>query len=155
MPPSSVSGGGENTDLNTNKNSHMSLKILVICDDPGNGAFIERILVEGRGDEVNWTTYDHQVLTEAERNPPDIIIIEVTLSELDVFQVYQPFRAIPVLQEIPVLFWRVPNTRYMYPKAQALGVAGCMEFMRSYNRDELLKARDVIAEGKSYYLPLG
>lgn len=139
----------------SDKKRRMNLHVLVIYNDLADGVFIERVLVEERKDEVFATSYDRQTLNEADQNPPDIIMLSATLSEPDAFQVYQQLRARASLQNIPVLFWRVPNPRYTCPRAQAAGVAGCLEFMSSHNKDNLLKARDVVAEGGSYYPSLG
>jgi CheY-like chemotaxis protein len=145
-----VPGGGGTDELNACRNSHMNRKILMICDDPAKGALVERMVGKERGDKVTSISCDQQVL-KVERELPDIILIDATMAEVDVFQVYRQLRANPALQTTPVLFWSVPNTRYMYPRAQEIGAAGCLEFMASYNKDDLLTALDVIGEGGSYY----
>jgi CheY-like chemotaxis protein len=134
-------------DISSNK----SLKILFICNNLDiDGMLIKRVF-KTRNDDVIVTRYNQQTLAVAERNQPDMIIVEATLPGVDVFQVYQQLRAMPMLQKTPVLFWRVPNAQDMYPKAQTVGVAGCMEFVSGYHTDKLLEARDVIAEGSTYY----
>jgi DNA-binding NarL/FixJ family response regulator len=86
---------------------------------------------------------------------PDLIVLETVawIDDLDIgIPVYQQIKRIESLQLVPVLFWNVPNPTYTNPKAQQLGVAGCV--MMPSQPNELIEARDTILAGGTYYPPL-
>lgn len=80
-----------------------SCKVLFICDDLDKGTLIEHILRE-RNDKVRYAAYSREVLIEAGQNPPDIIIIDHSITDTDSFEVYRQLREKPTLQNVPVLF---------------------------------------------------
>jgi CheY-like chemotaxis protein len=113
---------------------------------------LTRILVDARSDTVTTASSLIQVRAFAQQQVPDLIILEFT-AQIDEYNlgipVYQQIRGIEAFQEVPILFWMVPNPTYTYPTAQQLGVAGCVT-MPSQPK-ELIEARDVILAGGTYY----
>jgi DNA-binding NarL/FixJ family response regulator len=69
-----------------------------------------------------------------------------------IFDFYRRIKAIPALQSVPVLLWRVPDPKAMYEEAQQLGVSGYIEYVCSL--EELVTARDVLLKGGTYYPPI-
>ena len=113
------------------------------------------ILVDARNDTVTIASSLAQVKTLAQQQVPESIVLEFT-AQIDDYSnaipVYQQIKRIEPFQQVPVVFWMVPNPTWVYPKAQQLGVAGCV--MMPSTPDELVKARDLILAGSTYYPPL-
>ncbi len=134
---------------------YIMANILVLSGEVDILKVLTRILVDARNDTVTTASSLIQVRALAQQQVPDLIILEFT-SQIDEYNsgipVYQQIRGIEAFQEVPVLFWMVPNPTYTYPKAQQLGVAGCV-LMPSSPKD-LIEARDVILAGGTYYPPL-
>jgi CheY-like chemotaxis protein len=127
-------------------------RVLLIGNDHDEGKLVELILARNRNDKVKWTPYTRQMLTEVEQEPPDIILIQLTIPELDGFEIYRQLRKIPALQNVPALLWRIPAPHKVYQRAQRLGIAGCIEI--PYTPEKLLAARDSAISGGTYYPPL-
>jgi CheY-like chemotaxis protein len=129
--------------------------ILVLSDDEVMCALVKVVLEREHNDTVTAVSSIDQVKSFAQQQIPDLIVLEFVarIDDLDIgIPVYQQIRRIASLQQIPVLFWMVPNPTYTYPKAQELRVAGCVA-MPSQPK-ELIEARDVILAGSTYYPPL-
>jgi len=127
-------------------------KVLVIDDEPEIGELIRLILDWGRTDEVKSALGGRQGLIAAEQDPPDLIILDIMLPDLDGYEVYQRLRKIPALHNVPILFQSAKSPQIVYPKAQQLGAIGYI--LLPYTPQELLAARDAALMGKPYYPPL-
>jgi DNA-binding NarL/FixJ family response regulator len=107
-----------------------------------------------RNDVVTSAADLETVRTFAAQRLPDLIILEFSFTA-QVFEhqlgfpVYQQLRAIESLKRVPVLLWMVPNPKRVKPEAQRLGMAGYVAMPSG--TQELLKARDVILAGGTYY----
>ncbi len=129
--------------------------ILVLNDDEDICAVIKLVLENARNDTITTAYSLAQVKALAQQQTPDLIVLEpvARIDYLDIgIPVYQQLKRIESLQQVPVLFWMVPNPMHIYPHAQQLGVAGCVS-MPSQPK-ELIEARDVILAGGTYYPPL-
>jgi DNA-binding response OmpR family regulator len=78
-----------------------------------------------------------------------LILLNITLSELDGSEVYQQIRAISALEQVPVLVQTAWDQGRSYPEAQRLGAVGCLTFPLA--PQEILAARDAALEGRTYY----
>jgi DNA-binding response OmpR family regulator len=130
----------------TNEKGHC---VLVIDDKPDVGDVIQVVLGRGRNDRVRFAHSGRRGVAAAEQDPPDLIIIDITLSELDGSEVYQRIRAVPALEHVPVLVQTAWDQGRSYPEAQRLGAAGCLTL--PIGPQELLAARDAALEGRAYY----
>jgi DNA-binding response OmpR family regulator len=124
-------------------------RVLVIDDNPGIGDLIQTILGRGRNDEVRYAGGGRRGLAAAEQDPPDLIILNTTMPDSSGIEVCRQLRAIPVLEQTPVLFQTAWDQARSYPEAQRLGAAGCLTL--PIGPHELLAARDAALEGETYY----
>ncbi len=134
---------------------YIMANILALSDDADICRVIKIVLENARNDTVTTASSLAQVKALTQQQVPDLIVLEFVarIDDLNIgIPVYQQVRGIEAFQEVPVLFWMVPNPTYTYPKAQQLGVAGCV-LMHSQPKD-LVEARDVILAGGTYYPPL-
>jgi DNA-binding response OmpR family regulator len=124
-------------------------RVLVIDDKPGIGDLIQTILGRGRNDEVRYANGGRRGLTAAKQDPPDLIILNTTLPDSSGLRVYRQLRAMPILEQTPVLFQTAWDPARSHPEAQRLGAAGCLTL--PIGPHELLAARDAALEGETYY----
>ena len=129
--------------------------ILVLSDEEVICTVIKSVLGNARNDTVVSASSLVQANALAQQQVPDLIVLEFVarIDDLDIgIPVYQEIERTELLQQVPVLFWMVPNPSWIYPQAQQLGVAGCVTMPSQPN--ELVEARDLILAGGTYYPPL-
>jgi CheY-like chemotaxis protein len=124
-------------------------RVLVIDDKPGIGDEIQVVLGRGRNDQVRFAHGGRRGVAAAEQDPPDLILLNITLSELDGSEVYQRIRAIPALEQVPVLVQTAWDQGRSYTEAQRLGAVGCLTL--PLGPQDILAARDAAVEGRTYY----
>ncbi|MBE9508062.1 MAG: response regulator [Chloroflexi bacterium] len=78
------------------------IRILYIEDNPGNRLLVRRIL-EAEGYSVMEATDGTSGLEVAAQGSPDLILLDINLPEIDGYALARRFRAIPNLQEVPIL----------------------------------------------------
>jgi response regulator RpfG family c-di-GMP phosphodiesterase len=138
-----------NSPMNTPNEKTTDCKVLFISDDLDKGALVQLILRE-RNDKVRYASYSREVLVEADRNPPDMVIIDYNIADPDSFETYRQLKARPTLQNVPVLFVGAAVIRQAaYSRVQSLGAEGCL--MMPWGPEELLAARDAVFEGSTYF----
>ncbi len=77
--------------------------IMVVDDTPENLNLIRDMLQE-RGYRVLAFPNGRMALNAAAKNPPDIILLDILMPEMDGFEVARRLKAAEALQEIPILF---------------------------------------------------
>ena len=77
--------------------------ILVVDDDHRVIEFLEKILT-AKNYRVHTATNGHEALESISRSRPDLILLDITLPEMDGFEVSTQLKANPETQEIPVIF---------------------------------------------------
>src|SRR5690349_13442584 len=77
--------------------------ILVADDTVENLRLLSSILGDC-GYEVRPVTNGRQALQAAEREPPDLILLDINMPELDGFEVCVRLKAQPLLKDVPVIF---------------------------------------------------
>lgn len=109
--------------------------ILVIEDDYIVARTIERSL---RGDEFRITlaSRGEKGLHIASQNPPDLVILDIIMPDMDGYQVCRAMRADPTLAHIPILFL----TAKVKPQDRIAGfTAGGDDYLcKPFNVDELI-----------------
>jgi CheY-like chemotaxis protein len=130
----------------TDKEGH---RVLVIDDKPDIGDVIQVVLGRGRNDQVRFAHGGRRGVAAAGQDPPDLILLNITLSELDGSEVYQQIRAVPALERVPVLVQTAWDQGRSYPEAQRLGAVGCLTLPLA--PEEILAARDAALGGDTYY----
>jgi len=79
-------------------------RVLVIDDEPEWIDLIKLMLARSRNDQVIAACGGQEGLMKAEQDPPDLIILDIMMPELDGWEVYARLKVIPSLASIPVLF---------------------------------------------------
>jgi two-component system response regulator RpaA len=109
--------------------------ILVIEDDYIVARTIERSL---RGDEYHVTlaSRGEKGVVIARQNPPDLVILDIVMPDMDGYQVCRTMRSDPVLAETPILFL----TAKVKPQDKIAGFkAGADDYLcKPFNLDELI-----------------
>jgi len=109
--------------------------ILVIEDDYIVARTIERSL---RGDEyrVMLASRGEKGVVIARQNPPDLVILDIIMPDMDGYQVCRAMRSDPILAETPILFL----TAKVKPQDKIAGFnAGADDYLcKPFNVDELI-----------------
>lgn len=121
--------------------------ILVIEDDYIVARTIERSL---RGEEFHVTlaSRGEKGIFIARQNPPDLVILDIIMPDMDGYQVCRAMRADPQLSEIPVLFL----TAKVRPQDRIAGFnVGADDYLcKPFNVDELiLRVRAILRRTQS------
>ncbi|MDQ7831034.1 MAG: response regulator [Desulfovibrionaceae bacterium] len=81
----------------------MPLSILIVDDVPANLQLLSGMLTE-RGYKVRPAPSGPLALEAARRNPPELILLDINMPQMDGFEVCRRLKADPNLADIPVLF---------------------------------------------------
>jgi signal transduction histidine kinase len=77
--------------------------ILAVDDNPENLRLLNGVL-SSHGYEVRPVTSGRMALQSAERSPPDLVLLDVSMPEMDGYEVCERLKAHQTLREIPVIF---------------------------------------------------
>jgi two-component system cell cycle response regulator DivK len=80
----------------------MSVNILYIEDNPGNRLLVRRVL-EAEGYAVKEATDGPAGLEMASQAPPDLILLDINLPEMDGYDLARRMREMPNLDGVPIL----------------------------------------------------
>jgi diguanylate cyclase (GGDEF)-like protein/PAS domain S-box-containing protein len=95
--------------------------ILIVDDAPANLMTLGSVL-SGEFD-LQIATSGPMGLEQAERDPPDIILLDIMMPDMDGFEVCRRLKAMPSLKDIPVVFITSMNELDAEVKGLALGAA--------------------------------
>lgn len=90
-------------------------KILLIEDIADNASLVKRVL-GSQGYEVSWAQTAEDGLDKAEQNPPDLILLDLGLPDIDGQTLVGYLRMIPSLAEVPIIVvtaWPEETARMM------------------------------------------
>lgn len=122
-------------------------RIVVIDDEPELGGFARYVLERARGDEVRYFESGSTALDAIEADPPDLVILDLMMPDMDGAEVFRQLQARSVLSAIPVIF---QTAKFDFPpEAQRLGAYACL--IEPYGPRELLNARDAAQRGEKYF----
>ena len=100
-------------------------RILVIDDDPISltdlGVALHRVV------SFEFAASGRQGIWLATESPPDLILLDATMSEIDCFEVFRQIKAQPGLQAVPLIFLIVRGEVDAESIALALGADDCIE----------------------------
>ena len=94
--------------------------IMVVDDTPANLQLLEGLLRE-RGYRVRALPRGRLALAAAEAEPPDLILLDINMPDMNGYEVCKRLKAHPQLKDIPVLFISALNETLDKVKAFALG----------------------------------
>lgn len=91
--------------MSSDNYSNLDIKgdILIVDDTPANLRVLSATL-SGRGYEVRCVNSGAMALTVARNAPPDLILLDIKMPEMDGYQVCQQLKSDPKTYEIPVIF---------------------------------------------------
>jgi signal transduction histidine kinase len=78
-------------------------KILIVDDTPGNLLLLVKMLT-ARGYQTRSATRGKLALEAARTEPPDLILLDITMPGMDGYEVCAALKADPALKDIPVIF---------------------------------------------------
>jgi len=124
-------------------------RVLVI-DDMGEMEDMLRLLLSHeRNDQVSFARGGEKGLALAEREPPELVILDLMMPDLHGYEVFRRLKTMPTVQNVPVIVLTVLPSQMVYPEAQRLGIAGYV--CKPFEFEELLAARDAVLRGEKYY----
>ncbi|MBF2048559.1 MAG: response regulator [Elainella sp. C42_A2020_010] len=109
--------------------------ILVIDDTPENLYLLSSMLTE-RGYKVRSVTKGSDGLRGAQAAPPDLILLDVRMPEMDGYEVCQQLQQHERTKEIPVIF--ISASGEVLDKVQAFGVGGVDYITKPFQVEEVL-----------------
>lgn len=110
-------------------------KILAVDDTPASLRLLTDILKE-EGYEVRSAISGELALHAAANNPPELVLLDIRMPEMDGFEVCRRLKELPATREVPVIF--VSAVSETDEKVKGFGV-GAVDFVtKPYQRDELL-----------------
>jgi diguanylate cyclase (GGDEF)-like protein len=112
-----------------------SASILVIDDQPGNLALLQRILTS-RGYKVNLETSGITAIAVARKNPPDLILLDIYLPGMDGYDVCLKLKEIDDLKDVPVIF--ISTLSDVLDKVKAFSVGGIDYITKPFDFEEVL-----------------
>ncbi len=80
-----------------------TFQVLIVDDIPENLQILSNILFE-KGIEISFATNGKQALETVEYNPPDLILLDISMPEMDGYEVCERLKKDPKTKEIPVIF---------------------------------------------------
>ncbi|MDM9381221.1 PAS domain S-box protein [Chlorogloeopsis sp. ULAP01] len=96
--------------------------ILIVDDNPDHLEILIKILSE-HGYKVQLVTSGKQALVAVESTPPDLILLDIVMPEMDGFQVCSELKASAQTKDIPIIFLSVLHKTFDKVKAFSLGGA--------------------------------
>lgn len=83
---------------------------ILIADDNAQNLYLLETVMKSSGYEVTSTSNGVEALTSAQRNPPDIIVTDILMPEMDGFELCRHWKADKLLQRIPFVFYTATYT---------------------------------------------
>ena len=112
-------------------------KILVVDDEPRNLRLIEAILLP-LGYEVSLAKDGKETLEKVQSNPPDMILLDVMMPEMDGYETCRQLKADPQTAKIPVIFVTIKS----HVDDERLGFeVGGVDYIIKPIKPRILKAR--------------
>ena len=82
--------------------------IMIVDDNPSNLILLETMLAQ-QGHEIHSFPLGRLALAAALRNPPDLILLDVNMPEMNGYEVCERLKSTPALADIPVIFLSALN----------------------------------------------
>ncbi|MEG3866744.1 response regulator [Microcoleus sp. Z1_B2] len=118
------------TSLTTNR-----ANILVVDDTPENLRLLAGILSE-KGYQVRPVPNGKLALSAAQKIPPDLVLLDIMMPEMDGYQVCQQLKASEITKDIPVIFISAIND--VLDKVKAFAVGGVDFITKPFQVEEVL-----------------
>lgn len=109
--------------------------VLIVDDEPINLHLLSNMLVK-QGYEVHSVTRGVEALEVAQSNPPDIVLLDIYMPEMDGYEVCQRLKADKRTRDIPVIF--ISALEETHDKVKAFGVGGVDYITKPFKLAEVL-----------------
>ncbi|MGQ4647969.1 response regulator [Lyngbya aestuarii] len=109
--------------------------ILVIDDTPANLRLLVNLLTE-KGYKVRPLPSGKLALSGVHLSPPDLILLDILMPEMDGYEVCQRLKANPLTRDIPVIFISAIND--LADKVKAFSVGGVDYITKPFQAEEVL-----------------
>ena len=113
---------------------HRPASILVVDDTPANLQVLAGMLKD-RGYKVRPVPSGKLALSAAERDPPDLILLDINMPEMNGYEVCEQLKAHESLQEIPVIF--ISALTEQLDKVKAFAIGGVDYITKPFQMEEL------------------
>ncbi len=117
------------------KNLDRASGIMVVDDTPANLQLLTGMLKE-HGYKVRPVPSGKLALAAAENEPPDLILLDIKMPEMDGYEVCRQLKADAVLKEIPVIFLSALNETM--DKVKAFSVGGVDYMTKPFQFEEVM-----------------
>ena len=112
-----------------------SATILIVDDTPGNISLLSSMLLE-RGYAVKVATNGRRALQIAEASPPDLVMLDVNMPEMDGYDVCRRLKSVDVTASVPVIFLSANDD--VAGKVQAFRAGGVDYVTKPFQVEEVL-----------------
>jgi DNA-binding response OmpR family regulator/anti-anti-sigma regulatory factor len=112
-----------------------SALVLLVDDEPANLKVLSETL-SGQGFSIAVATGGEKVVEQAQRRPPDLIILDVRMHGIDGFEVCRRLKAEPATRDIPVIF--MTSLTDVTDRVRGLDLGAVDYVTKPFQRDELL-----------------
>jgi len=124
-------------------------KILVVEDQPDNLEFLS-IMLSNQGYKVAQSDRGLSAIEMVKVDPPDLILLDISMPEMDGFEVCQILREDPRAQDIPIIFISALNE--VEDKTKAFNFGGNDYVTKPFDIEEVLVR--IENQLKNYYLQI-
>lgn len=137
--------------MNQNKSVDYKGSLLVIDDTPANLSLLTQLLSD-KGYKVRAAPSGKFALKSVEKNPPDLILLDIMMPEMNGYEVCLELKANPVTQEIPVIFLSALDEAL--DKVKAFDVGGVDYITKPFQAVEVLARVENQLRARSLQLQL-
>jgi PAS domain S-box-containing protein len=115
------------------------IQVLVVDDEPDNLDLINFLLTQ-EGASVTAVTSATEALTIVSKNPPDILVSDIGMPEMDGYKLLQQIRALPNQQDKPIKAIALTAFAYQEDEEKAIRAGFQMYLAKPVNLIELVEA---------------
>ncbi len=119
----------------TDRDSKQIATVLIVDDTPANLTLLSGMLLE-RGYVVKVATHGKRALAIAAASKPDLVMLDITMPEMDGYQVCRELKARPETRDVPVLFLSALDE--VGDKLQAFRAGGVDYVTKPFQVEEVL-----------------
>jgi diguanylate cyclase (GGDEF)-like protein len=121
--------------MNNNHSLSSHKNILVVDDTPDNLRVLSASLME-RGYQVRCAKSGTMALITAQKEPPDLILLDIKMPEMDGYQVCEKLKAIEQTRNVPVVFLSALDD--VFDKVKAFAVGGVDYITKPFQMEEVV-----------------
>jgi PleD family two-component response regulator len=108
--------------------------LLLVDDTPNNLRLLSAMLTE-QGYEVRRVVNGQMALKTAQANPPDLILLDIKMPDMNGYEVCQRLKVDPVTRDIPVIF--ISALDEVLDKVKAFAVGGIDYITKPFSEEEV------------------